>query len=501
MDKERIIFIEIKCLDGLFYFSNKHIHSNKFLLEDVELEDLNSIEEIVEAILDVDCKNIAFQYDLDNCKLIQAITKKLIVDSTINVIWITQIIEKAMYYIYHNSKIYICNDIDSFDSRTKVATNDNFCVDQVKHYGKVFEPLMTGYISFMTGMYPDEIEHTLSKHVEVSDFNMIKNELTDIVDINSAIILTKKIEKIENVDAIYPHIHCHDQDGSIYFDLINKVDISEINYKDYKSSEKKQVMLRITDMDDLQCFMDDLDAFKDCGLINKAETMLVDECKWRGKCQMSELYRCRVLDNGNVAPCRLSDKTIAHYTEEHYKKLILASKYMLVCQRERECNKCNAKKYCAKCTMLPEGIGYEAYCDVIKKHPFLQEYFLKKRIAAHLMENTHVLGKYMKEGYKFDSQVKPFLYPIKRDGDRTYEMKRIVVMISTNGKYYCFNVSNGDVIQIDERLVFIAEGHSVGDNESKIIESFMDFYHLEAVEAASIVKQGIELLRNAAIIF
>lgn len=111
--------------------------------------------------------------------------------------------------------------------------------------------------------------------------------------------------------------------------------------------------------------------------------LLKNSCRFSNSCTVSNATRIRLSEKG-ISLCFEKDEMEILNDEYHQTLHKIQNKYVESFEK-RGCNTCSARKRCAKCISLPEGLTQEMYCNLIQENEFLEAYIkvvvlLNKRI-------------------------------------------------------------------------------------------------------------------------
>lgn len=506
-----ILYVKIGYENGVYVFKNDLVCSE--IPEDICVNtpffnQENSMDELVETILEEPEEKVVFLYNSENQNLVRGLGKRLSAEFGKEIIFIG--IGLSQNYIYSNGreKIYLLGCFENLKQMEQLhfiecSEIPGLNIDPEKKYDQQYYLAMkNGYEAFVTGIYPEQMSSTLAKHIGVETAEDAR-KMSEYLDINGAVFVRdidddKKKQFLGDFSA-----HCHQvQEECVRFDDSHySCQKCVCTYTQFKELEKESSLkrgttyyLKIIQPSDFECFKEDLMHFKNTGMINTVGRRLVDECRWTNHCTLKCLTRYSI-ENNYVKPCLTSSQLLSEVEEEPSMQLISANKLADRTMIIRDCTNCEMSLYCSKCACLPDSFDKNTYCEFLHKLPYVAEYLQKRQVVNFISQNSNVF-KNMEE-IEVSSSVHCFEYPVQ---EKRKPANRVVYIFRKYGEYFFMHLIKGTLIKIERKYVFLLEGWALGESEEEVISSMTKKYHMPISDARTLVIEGYERLKKGGMI-
>lgn len=505
---KKVLYVKIGYQNGVYILENDSVCSE--IPEDIYVNtpfynQENSIDDLVDTILEEPEKDVVFLYNDLNQVLVRKLGKKLSSEFSKNVIFVCDELNCEYIYLKDNVKIYLIRQFEDL----KRIKDINFRVSEVlpeiktdpskKYNSRYYLTMKNGYDAFITGIYPEQISSTLAKHIGVEASSDI-DSATDNIDMNGAIIIKEGLKEEDKFDRIV-HLH-HSHENSVSFDESKYSYRRKIcTYSQYLNLKKKNELedniiyfLKIESSEDLAGFRNELVYFRQTGKIDTVERRLVDECRWTNQCSLKRMIRYSICGE-YIKPCLSSDKTLIGINADHDEKLIAANRIADHTLIRRNCVECQSRNICSKCACLPELIDSSLYCSVFRDFPYVSEYLKKKQLVNFLSKSSNIL-KDMEE-IEVSSSVHCFEYPMNKNNNPTIKS---VYIFKKDNNYFYLHLLKGNLIKVERKFVFLLEAWVLGESQERIISNMVDKYNLNLSDAERLVVNGYEMLKKEGMI-
>ncbi|MBU3089196.1 hypothetical protein KPL42_11930 [Clostridium gasigenes] len=539
---QKVLILNICYEKGLYSFKEDFPLEVQELLKQSEIKYtsfkqtvLTNVDELVEEIAGEQFTSILFFAEPISYLLIQVLSNKINAFSSEYRIFVYTNRKEKEYGI-ENVK-FVDNDdlVNSLTDENKLSEKElKGQKGQKNNVGNVlvnsqsdlqgeeaFQTMSNGYIAYTTGIYPESAVGLFSKHIGYTNIedNKYITFLGEYLNVNSAIIelcnsysletYKNRIDKSLENNIFIPHYHqkvIEDNFTRIYVDNSSQyINTIECDYtKFYKLEQKDEVdssvlyTLSINCMEDLESFLKDVELFESEGLIRYPNFILKDECRWQMKCNLKYLPRMDVTSEGEIKPCLGSEKILGTINDSYYVNIRKAAKSIDKEYLQRECKECNIKNICSKCSMLPDFLDRESYCDFRKKNPMIVDFLNKKNMYYYLYKFSGTINIHNVGEIRFSNVSYSILFPNNKE--YSYDITKNIYLMFFNNKHLLFNYVQKSLYEIDEYLAFILEGYLKSCDEKKIVIFFSEKYNRDSEKSRTTVSNGFELLRNAGII-
>ena len=391
----------------------------------------------------------------------------------------------------------------TFDSKKKCETID-FSKIHPK-YDHTYKLVMeNGYTAYLTGIYPDNLIHSSTKHIGISDCDsvfMVQEKIKP--SINSAIILenegfdkNKYLSLIES-SQLLSHFHFNDEPINVSFDNSKmKSNFEFVTFKEFvnhKRKSEKRLMISIDDYEDYNLFFSELMRFFEKGKIEDPNFFLINECRFTGNCQLNKLHRYRI-DNGAIYPCRSLNLKVANVGDSRLKVLSNITKIANDIQMQRKCQTCIAKDVCTKCVAL-DSTTDEQFCRLQKRFLNISEYISKKNMYQVLCKQS-----------KLVSDAENILIPNKEFSvwytgpEKGGINEPVYYLYQIDGVEYLFDIQKAVLLKIDPKLFLILEGIMRGANSENIVRSMSQVCSVSVDIGKEVYDNGVKMLKKAGVL-
>lgn len=419
-------------------------------------------------------------------------------------------------------KIVLIQALDTIDKKSQKKLEDaNITIIEPKINDKNYQAFINGLQAFHIGFYNDNSMGDYTKHIEVdkreineellrklaghnagnsaiygigNDSNVSYDEVKKMAS-KVGFLLTNYLDFQEAEDGITVNVHINGDENAYTYQVQP--------YSNYSSGEDRMSLVSIETKEDFQCFYDDYQQFKKTGKIHEErmwKPLLKDRCRFgiNGFCSLSKLQKMKVKD-GYVYPCSGCSKSISALESEHFQML----KNVCV-EREKEqvirkCNECSARTICSQCTMLPDYLPTERYCELVKADEGITRYLC-------VMFDVNYIFKLAKIDMLKEVDVSEVLFLTKDNkieleeevkGENDYfDMNLILYKYPKNNAYIAFNLTNKKAFSMNQNMFILCEllykGLSIEDIQRYLCKK----YSLKVEETKEIIKNGLSILNE-----
>lgn len=516
--KKNLYICNIEKTEGLFNFKNTNVDLFKNLYEvTIQSEDnITSIYDITMNIIDEEPDIVLLYMKKNNIQLVLSIIKNLIIQEFNNiVIYFPECNEEGILEINNVgikliNKLEILLDEDNLDSIVRLIDIDAFSKTYIEDSASVnsIMKMKNGFEMYLTGNYLTNTYVSNVKHMEVEEGTDIPFEeiSPELLNINSGIIYdVKSISnkfyndlKSDLNKNIYSHIH-QISNKEIKFDDDNSIrSLKRVKYSEYDGKVSSLSYIEISDKKDIDSLIDDVNYFSRTGKIRKLNLKLINACSWNNSsCTLSKLTRCRVDKNLNVLPCINCSSTIGKVTDDHFELLKSASKIINKTRIQSNCQDCQANNYCSKCSMLPDDISREEFCNAMKNNPMISEYIFKSLLLGSMIEESKLLI-----GCEYSKlEISNSLYPLVLDKQvkSTNFKGNLFTAFRLEKELYVLSFNRPKIIKTDARFIFIAECKVRNIEPETIIEIYSNKFSIKLEEAGKHVFEALKIIEEAMI--
>lgn len=499
-----VLYVKIEYENGLYVLKNDLICSeipNNININTPFFLNENSFEEIIDTILEEEEEYIIFLYTSKNQTLVQKLGEKLLDITNRTIIFIGEQLKDNYQYIYDNKKIYLLCKFDYLENMEKI----NFI--ECNMIPKIYDPLddensnryyitmKNGCDAFFTGIYPENLSNTLSKHIYINSEMNIRN-IEEKMDINGAIFVDEGKERLDLCEPIN-HIHTIKKDRIQFDNFQDEYRVIICNYTEFFEWREKgnidnntTYFLKIENESDLECLKEELEEFRKNASIHMIQTRLIDECRWSNHCSLKRLVRYSIYKN-KIVPCLTSSQHLLGIEEDIEEQHIEANRLYDRTIIDRKCSKCHMKFKCSKCACLPQNINQELYCKMMMEYPFILEYLEKKRVLNMLKSASKFLENV--DDLKISSSVHCLEYPASEEKNIA---EHPIYIFCINKEYFYLHILKGIIIKIERKYVFLLEAWMLNIKEEEICRKMEIKYNFDPLDVKHLVKEGYENLRR-----
>lgn len=523
--KKKLLLVVINVKSGLFQIEDtpvtEGVSSIYFDIEQAILNDVNNMDDLICALTFEEYEFVLIRYQSELRYLLNYIITVLHENYKMKIaIYMNQKLNCG-YFELQNRNVYILDSIEHIDNlierpqifSTSYLNFDTFC-SLMDESGNMTEEgrqtLINGFDAFLTGIYPIGFINENARYIKVNK-KILNNEFPweEILDLNSAILVEDEervsISEFAKQQPSYFGSHLETVlDSKVYFDDDEKPYIYSImSYGQYKENEYKNercmeenIYLTINSKEDLECFLKDVQLFKEQGIIRGLNYSLLDECRWAGSCSIENLIRYTVKDDYSIKPCQTSNYAFGSIADDSYTKKVELHRYSAQNFNRRKCKSCESRQLCSKCVALPTFLLEENFCSIIKEYPFFFEYFLKKRVLRYVTKLSKFCSQNI-DKIRVSSQVHSLIYTgsmIK------INPKRFTYLIGIGDSFYVIHLKLTKILQISSKLAFVMEGYSRSDTEQEIVKLFSETFESDLDIAKAEVAKGLEILKKVELI-
>ncbi|MCP4162984.1 MAG: hypothetical protein GY760_23225 [Deltaproteobacteria bacterium] len=250
----------------------------------------------------------------------------------------------------------------------------------------------------------------------------------------------------------------------------------------------------------MDALIEDVKLFESTGKLNKYNMRLINTCSWTNyDCVLSKLTRFKIDKDLNIKPCLNNEQSIGKLTDDYFENIKSASKVISKARIKRNCNECSAKKYCSKCSFLPEGISEELFCESLRKYPSLPEFLFKFVLLSDISETSVTLKDSAFEDLEISNQRRPLVFDCIKS-ENNYMENNILTAFKLGEDFYAISYRNPKIIKTDERFIYIAEGYVRNIETENLIDLYCQKYSFKTDEATSHVQEAYKVMKEAKIV-
>lgn len=422
---------------------------------------------------------------------------------------------------YSKYNFVLFTRINNIDKKilSKLKKYEIECVDIYNSLN--YEALINGHQLFMIGHYSNYYMGESTKHIVVNKGD-INSELLEKLSThnagNSAIYgvgqnMSLSFDDVKdlskNTDFLLTnYLEFFDSDES---NNVN-VNINGCNnvynfilqpYSEYSSSLDHNSYVCVDTRKDFECFVNDFNKFKQTGLIHNErmwKPLLKDRCRYgsNGLCSLTKLKKFYVKGE-KVYPCDSCSKYIGNIDDQYFQLLKRACAEKEQVEVKLDCNNCVAKEYCNKCSMLPDFITREEYCNLNKSGTSIVKY-VNTMMAIKFIIDLASIKEYseVKSGDLVIStkenniEIKKLEY-----GNKEYfDINLIFIKHFKNNSYFVFSLSDRKAFSINKNMFIICELLNKGLSFEQIEEYLIGEYNLTKEESNGLILKVVSFFEG-----
>lgn len=514
---KELLVVNIGQADGLFQFVKSDMGELKDEYEIINCpeDSLNSIDDLAENILDENQEDILVYLNQNNRNLVLAILKRLFWEGNANVSIICDLIKDYGYMELYNNRIKVFSGVKQFKENYDFDSNNTIHIDtMINTLSTPTEEHLTamqnGFDMFLTGSYPGSNYISSIKHMEIEkDVSLPFHEISyDLLNINSALIVHVDKPstqfwsnlKQETDSPIFSHIHQWSDSHISYDNKINHVPINRLKYSEYVETDNPFTYLEISDRKDIEALIKDIEYFGKTGKLLKKNCRIVNSCSWSNQgCGLFKLSRCKIDSDYNVAPCPNCSTNIGKVTDEYFEIVKNAS---MISNRERlkrNCTECPVNHYCSKCSMLPDHLETDLYCNTMRSYPLLIDYIFKFTLFSDMVRQNKIFAGIPMDQLEISNLEHPLVFDYT-ETNQEVKSTSIFTAFVINKDYYIISYKMPKIIRTEARLVYIAEGYVRGVDAEIIVDKYSRKFHVPKDEAREHVYEALKIIKEGKIV-
>lgn len=437
----------------------------------------------------------------------------------------------SKYLSYHNHIVLYSDNLQEYpylnelnEKVSKYNYKQSIQIMDFSNYQSVdeqnqYRAIKNGIRAFYTGMYYDNEEMAYTKHIRCSEEDLTESLFQDLSAHNAAnngIYVTGK-----NADKQYKAVkEMAVKSGYLFSNFVsyNELEVKDsyqvkingvdagtyrvVAYADAKELNEKNAYISLDSEAGLNEFLDDVKEYRNTGAVKYNRMWkydLVDKCRWINfrSCSLDKLYRFTVKD-GEVCPCITSNQSIGNTGTMHFPLIRNACVHIESEQVERKCDKCGCKLSCPKCSMLPEYISKERYCEIMHSNLDLEKYFQNMMTIRTFFEYCSI--KKLKDVTPDMMKFATAKNAISVDAEPVAESKlnEYIMLGKVNGQevYVIFNWRTRQALSVNNTLFMIAELLLKGQDHEMIIKYMAKAFGVENEIAKANVEECLSFLRE-----
>ncbi|WP_042142088.1 hypothetical protein [Paucisalibacillus sp. EB02] len=397
--------------------------------------------------------------------------------------------------------------------------------------------LVNGYISFLSGYYPYNFTGGNSKHIGVQDKYLgpkIYHNLSKFLGINSAIInTTNQQDSSTGKDLFYsihddfvrekndifdhnmdearkhgtflPHYHQVYQTDEMY---VEKLQIDDHNryaqIKVLKAPYRKANdvgllddynFLSIHTQEDLEHFLLDMEHFIQTGQFRhlyEISSFLMDGCRWGGpeQCHLTKLHRFHLDDNQTIRPCGGCSGTIGNLTSSYINVVSNAVQITEEEQEVRGCSKCPVTDSCSKCAMLPDFMSREQFCEIRRKHQYIDEYINASNVIKYLLQNVSLFKDTNFRDVAVSTSCKSHIFSNAMSKGNSF-VKEHVYLVFIQKTPIIIESRSFKLLKINSIVAMVFEGLLKGASNESIREELINKFEVNRTQAEALFENTL----------
>ena len=529
--QSRVMLINTLYQDGIYCMSEQVPAEVISLLQQNEIpfvvfaqNPLSSVSELAEEIMGETYEALLFCINEHNIRLLQYLSLEILQSNPdCKIIWyVDGSVDVNIGALIQQTDHYTLSEILTGKTSGIQVYKSNECSYTEANPMLYYYAMSNGYIAYITGIYPDAAVGFYSKHVGYNySFGDSKTLLLNgYLNINSALIAETEtynpiayqdfIETAQGTESFISHYHqiCAESEGHrIFFDDSKQyLETIEMNYAQfYALNETRQLqpdflyVLDIVNMEDISCFLSDVQNYSGKGILPFPHFFLKDECRWTGKCNLRYLPRLSVTENGSFQPCLSCSNTLGSLEDSYYSSIRNAARHIDREYVSRDCKDCAVKTICSRCSMLPGFLTNEAYCKLRKEYILISDFLDKKNACQYLLRYTETMKNVNNYHIHVSNHGYSHIFPNARE-KTTYDLSKNIYLFFNNNMPLLFDHTRNTLLEIDEILAFIIEGYAKNFLAEEIAHHFANLYKVSEEESLTNVVSGIDYLKNEGLI-
>ncbi|WP_026908233.1 PqqD family protein [Paucisalibacillus globulus] len=397
--------------------------------------------------------------------------------------------------------------------------------------------LINGYVSFLSGYYPYDFGGGNSKHIGVQH-NFLNpatyNNLSKFLGINSAIInqseqkdsfpgeellyrsngdfLRKKndifdynMAEARKYGTFLPHYHQVYKTDDMYVEKLQiddhdrSVQIKVLKAPYRKANDSSLLndynFLSIHTQEDLDRFLHDMEHFIQNGQFRhlyEISSLLMDGCRWGGprQCTLTKLHRFHLDDNQNILPCGGCSKTVGNITSSYINVVGNAVKITEEEQEVRGCSNCPVKDSCSQCVMLPDFMNREQYCEIRRKHHYIDEYINASNTIKYLLQNVSLFKDINFQDVAVSTSMKSHIFSNDISVRNSF-VKEHIYLVYIQQTPIIVESRRSKLLKINSVVAMVFEGLLKGAPDEAISEELVNRFQINQKEAEAIYQNTI----------
>ncbi len=383
------------------------------------------------------------------------------------------------------------------------------------------EAMENGITAFYLGYYPVNIDDEYSKHIQINKDEITEEVLRKLASHNSG---NSGLYGVGNGTKSYDEVKdLAEKSGFLFTNYLsfNKTDnekeysidingvsnagrMSVVSYSKYKSATGKNNYVNIETREDFETFISDIKAFNKTGVIihdRMWKPLMTDRCRWsmHGACSLGKLLRFRVEDK-KVYPCISCNKSIGDIDSLHFELQRKAYSHIDKEEVNRRCHECTKKMICSRCSMLPEFVSSEEYCNLIKSGLDIFKYEINMLAIKYLMEmgKIKLLSEHKVEDIIFATSENGIEIDKVAEGTKKY-VEDDTIFLKVKGEkplYIIFNMRSKKALKLNKNFFIICELLNKGLEAKHINEYLINKYNLEEAKSQELVSKVLSILNK-----
>lgn len=430
---------------------------------------------------------------------------------------------------FHNQVVLYSNNLQVYGDMaglTEKLKNANYrqtiqvrdlSVINTPIFGEKYHAIKNGIRAFYTGLYFDAQEMAYTKHIRC-EVDKVDQDFLETLSLHNAAnsgIYVKgkdigsKYSEIRDMAVksgyLFSNIVTYDE-----LDVADKYDVKinntnagvyqTVSYANANDMKDENVFLALDSEESLNVFIADIKEFKETGTV-KHDRMwkydLVDNCRWMNyrSCNLGKLYRMDIKD-GQVCPCISSDESIGTISEMHFSLIRNACVRAESAQMERNCADCEVKLYCPKCSMLPEYLTRERYCEIMCSGLSLEQYFSNMMTIRLFFEYCSVkkLQGINPQMMEFVTSQHAVTTHQEACGENRLHEFIMVGKVKEQETYILFNWKNRQALAVNITLHMVAELLYMGCKNNDIYSYMANYFDVTEEKAKGSIDECLKFL-------
>ncbi|GGO00051.1 hypothetical protein [Saccharibacillus kuerlensis] len=410
--------------------------------------------------------------------------------------------------------------------------------------------LLNGYLAYKTGQYPPQALGSGVKHIGLSDRHipdLAELEPNQLMGINSAFILSQNsvsssekedkyldaegvvkrdrtgynrlAKELESKHQYVPHIQAESLTADTQtrhlemsaYDFGPPIEMELMNYREAAGREIEDQsgvpgleILEVGDADNLQAFLEDVQAFEQVGKFRhgyQVRGYVTDSCRWSaaGQCPIKQLPRLSIEEEGKIAGCG-GCAAIGRVGDSYDSLQREASAASTREQLLRGCDTCEIRDTCSKCTFLPEYMTRSQYCEIRKRHAMLHRYMQVAQVFKGLRQYTVLFRDTDIREVGVSLRTCTHLLPAAYQAEGQSWVPDHLFVLFVGGQPLLYQAASGKLLKLSPLMALVLEAGIKGLSEVSLKRAIAEVFKTDETQAETAAEQVSRKLDEMGII-